>query len=102
MAVEENAAYKGKNDDENAVSLLAPSFSPLLPCAIPQQQEQNNEQMVTIATATSAEMVEGGADREVLEGLGCSRFCPCWHRCKASIKVLCLDSQPQCLLPSKK
>ena len=34
-AVEENTAYKDKNVDENAVSLLTPSFPPLIPHAIP-------------------------------------------------------------------
>ncbi len=65
--VEENAVYKDENVDENVVSLLAPSLPPLLPCAIPQQQEQNNEELVATAAAVPKEMVEGDADGEVVD-----------------------------------
>ena len=58
--VEENAVYKDENVDENVVSLLAPSLPPLLPCAIPQQQEQNNEELVAIMAAAPEKMFEEG------------------------------------------
>jgi hypothetical protein len=49
------------------VFLLVSSFPPFVHCAIPQQQEPNNDKLVAVVAATPEEMVKGDVDGEVVE-----------------------------------